>query len=138
MISRRLPKRDGRRGAAAVEFALVLPLFVAILFGAIEYGWVFYQTFGVASAVRDGLRFGATVLQTASPDPKAAAVKRAQDLLSGVGISPASVTINASYLGSSPSKALTLSATMPYKALLGFVPVPTKISYATTMIIELQ
>ncbi|MEA2696600.1 MAG: hypothetical protein QOI66_871 [Myxococcales bacterium] len=135
---RRLAKRDGRRGAAAVEFALVLPLFVAVLFGVIEYGWVFYQHFGVASAVRDGLRVGATVPQNANPDPKTTAVKRTQDLLAGVGINAASVTINAKYFGSSPSKTLTISATMPYKPLIGFVPVPANISYAMTMMLELQ
>ncbi|HEX3698708.1 MAG TPA: TadE/TadG family type IV pilus assembly protein [Polyangia bacterium] len=133
-----LAKRDGRRGAAAVEFALVLPLFVAVLFGVIEYGWVFYQNFSVASAVRDGLRVGVTVAAAATPDPGTTAVKRTQDLLTGVGINPAGVTINAIYNGSTPSKTLTLSATMPYKALIGFVPVPSKIAYSMTMLLELQ
>ncbi|HXI55646.1 MAG TPA: TadE family protein [Polyangia bacterium] len=135
---RRLARRDSRRGAAAVEFALVLPLFAVVLFGMIEYGWFFYQQFGVASAVRDGLRVGATVSQNANPDPKTTAVKRTQTLMAGVGINAASVSINALYFGSSPSKTMTLSATMPYKPLIGFVPVPKSISYSMTMMLELQ
>ena len=131
-------KRDRRRGAAAVEFALVLPLFAAMLFGVIEYGWFFYQNFNVASSVRDGLRVGVTVAQAASPDPKATSVKKTQDLLTGVGINPASVTINAIYNGSTPSKTLTLSATMPYKPIIGFVPAPANIGYSMTMLLELQ
>ncbi len=132
------PRRDRRRGAAAVEFALVLPLFVTVLFGVIEYGWVFYQNFNVASSVRDGLRVGVTVAQVASPDPKATAVKRTQDLLTAVGINPASVTLNATYNGTPPSKTLSLSASTPYKALIGFVPVPSTIAYSMTMLLELQ
>ena len=135
---RPLAKRDGRRGAAAVEFALVLPLLVTVLFGVIEYGWVFYQNFNVASSVRDGLRVGVTVALAASPDPKASAIKKTQDLLTGVGINPASVTINATYNGSPPSKTLTLSASMPYKAIIGFVPAPSTIAYSMTMLLELQ
>jgi Flp pilus assembly protein TadG len=131
-------KRDGRRGTAAVEFALVLPLFVVILFGVIEYGWVFYQTFSVASAVRDGLRTGATVPMTASPDSLATALQSTKDRLAGVGITPSAVTLNAQYKDVWPSKTLWLSATMPYKPLLGFVPVPTDISYEMRMILEQQ
>ncbi|HVR61340.1 MAG TPA: TadE/TadG family type IV pilus assembly protein [Polyangia bacterium] len=135
---RPLRKRDGSRGGAAVEFALILPLFATLLFGVMEYGWVFYQNFNVSSSVRDGLRVGVTVAQTASPDPKATAVKKTQDLLSALGINPAGVTINATYNGSSPAKTLTLSATMPYKALIGFVPVPANVAYSMTMLLELQ
>lgn len=133
-MMRRLSKRDGRRGAAAVEFALVLPLFVAVLFGVIEYGWVFYQTFSVAAAVRDGLRVGVTVPQSASPDMKAQSAATAS--LNGLGITTATVT--AQMQGVSPSRTLSLSATMPYKPIIGFVPVPAKISYAMTMMLELQ
>ncbi len=47
-------RRD--RGAAAVEFALVaLPLFL-ILFGIIQYGFLFYEVQGAASAAKDGAR----------------------------------------------------------------------------------
>jgi Flp pilus assembly protein TadG len=137
-MMRRLRRRNGQRGGAAVEFALILPLFLTLVFGTMEYGWVFYQHFGMASAVRDGLRLGVTISQNATPDPKTSAVKRTQDLLAGVGISPTSVTINAKYTGASPSKTMTLSATMLYKPLIGFVPTPKNIAYAMTMMLELQ
>src|SRR5689334_18957912 len=79
-------RRRAERGVAAVEFALVLPLFLAVVFGVIEYGWVFYQKFNLASAIRDGLRVGVTVLPAASPDPRASAISRAQADLAAVGI----------------------------------------------------
>jgi Flp pilus assembly pilin Flp len=51
-------RRLGRRedGAAAVEFALVLPLLVLLVFGIIEFGMAFRDTLTIASATRTGAR----------------------------------------------------------------------------------
>lgn len=51
--------RSSRRredGAAAVEFALVLPLFVALLFGVISYGWMLSYRQGISQAAAEGAR----------------------------------------------------------------------------------
>lgn len=55
-----------RRGAAVVEFAVVLPLLLALLFGIIEFGWVFMIRQTVVNAAREGCR--TAVLQTATND----------------------------------------------------------------------
>ena len=47
--------RDSR-GAAAVEFALVMIPMVILLLGSIEYGWYFYSTQATSSAVREAAR----------------------------------------------------------------------------------
>lgn len=130
--------RARARGVAAVEFALVFPLFMAVLFGIIEYGWIFYQRFNLASAVRDGLRTGVTVLQAASPDPRNTAITRCQADLVAAGIPANSVTLTAQYSGTSPSKLMTLTAVMNYSKLTGFVPTPPTLKYAMTMMLELQ
>jgi Flp pilus assembly protein TadG len=44
------------RGAAAVEFALVLPILVVILFGVIEFGGVYHAQLMVTGAAREGAR----------------------------------------------------------------------------------
>jgi Flp pilus assembly protein TadG len=134
----RTTARLGDRGAAAVEFALVLPFLLAVVFGILEYGWIFYQQFNLAGAVRDGLRQGVTVSQTASPDPQAFAKQKAQADLQAVGIAPASVTLTAAYTGSSPTKTMTLTADMTYHKLIGFVPTPAHLKYSMTMMLELQ
>ena len=34
--------KSSRHGATAIEFALTLPLFVALVAAIMEYGWMFY------------------------------------------------------------------------------------------------
>ena len=45
-----------RRAAAVVEMAVVAPLLFAVLFGIIEYGWVFTIKQGLTNATREGAR----------------------------------------------------------------------------------
>jgi hypothetical protein len=54
------------RGAVAVEFALVLPLLMALLVGIVTAGLGYNNVLGVADGVREGARFGATTLSSAS------------------------------------------------------------------------
>lgn len=46
-----------QRGAAAAEMALMVPLLVLLVFGAIEVGHYFYSEHMVIKGVRDGARF---------------------------------------------------------------------------------
>jgi hypothetical protein len=57
MRSRALLRED--EGAAVVEFALVLPIFLLIVFGIIDFGRAFYTVNNIISAVREGSRYGA-------------------------------------------------------------------------------
>ena len=60
-------RRDS--GAAAVEFALLFPLFIAIVFGIINFGFAFNQKINLTQAAREASRYGATLSFTASlPD----------------------------------------------------------------------
>ena len=66
------------RGAAAVEFALVLPVLLLLLVGTIDFGWALVINGNIASAARAGAREmalskdataarGAAVAASASP-----------------------------------------------------------------------
>ena len=50
-------KRDAEHGAAAVEFALVVPLLLMLLFALMDMGWVFNQQLSVTAAAREGARY---------------------------------------------------------------------------------
>ena len=46
------------RGATVVEFAVIVPLLLFILFGVIEYGIIFMQVHMIENAAREGVRRG--------------------------------------------------------------------------------
>lgn len=47
-----------RRGAAVVELAIVSPVLLAMLFGIIEFGWMFTVRHTMVNAAREGARLG--------------------------------------------------------------------------------
>lgn len=56
-------------GQAMVELTVVLPLLLLMLFGAMEYGWLFFRMHQVTNAVRIGAR------EAALPDSTNATVE---------------------------------------------------------------
>ncbi|MDT8434295.1 MAG: TadE/TadG family type IV pilus assembly protein [Anaerosomatales bacterium] len=46
-------------GASALEFALIAPVLLALLFGMIEFGFVFHAQLSVTHAAREGARLAA-------------------------------------------------------------------------------
>jgi Flp pilus assembly protein TadG len=54
-------RREGERGAAMVEFVLIIPVFLMLIFGGITAGLAYEHKAEVVHAVRDGARYGATV-----------------------------------------------------------------------------
>lgn len=48
-----------KRAAAAVEMAIVTPLLLTMLFGIIEFGWLFTVRNSMVNAAREGARLGA-------------------------------------------------------------------------------
>ncbi|MFZ5898721.1 MAG: TadE/TadG family type IV pilus assembly protein [Bacillota bacterium] len=49
----------GETGQSLVEFALILPLLILLLFGTIEFGRVFSSSLVLTNAAREGARLGA-------------------------------------------------------------------------------
>lgn len=47
------------RGAAVIEFAVLLPLLAIIVFGIIEFGFLWLQSHYIANAAREGARIAA-------------------------------------------------------------------------------
>lgn len=74
-----------------VEFALVLPLLVLLLFGAIDLGRLFHATITIANAAREGARYIA-LYNDEEYAARAAAVREAQD--GGINLVIDDVTIN--------------------------------------------
>lgn len=128
-----------RRGATAIEFALVSSAFFFMLFGIMDWGWLFFRRSQFMDAVLDGTRRAVTRSQTdATLPPIEAAITYTEANLTAYGIDPASTTINANYEGTSPSEVLIVTAWMPYNPLIGLWPTPTTINAQMSMYLEIQ
>lgn len=51
-----------------MEFALVLPLFMLILMGILDFGWLFYNYVGVENCARNGARIACVEYKTVNYD----------------------------------------------------------------------
>jgi Flp pilus assembly protein TadG len=64
-----MPRTDGReRGQALVEFALVIPIFLLILFAIIQFGLLFGGQNSLVAAVRETARYAAPYRVISSGD----------------------------------------------------------------------
>jgi Flp pilus assembly protein TadG len=75
MVRHRLRRRR-ERGAAAVEFALVVPALVMIMFAIMEFGYAFFIQSSVAGAARVGVR--SYSINWATPNSSSTAVALAK------------------------------------------------------------
>jgi len=99
-----------RRGAAVVEFAVVLPLLLTILFGIIEYGWVFMCRQTLQTAAREGCRIA--VLQTETA-PYTEASDRVASVMAPTGLHYTLTMTHATT--SNPIE--TVTVTVPYSSV---------------------
>ena len=53
-----MKNKRNTKGASAVEFAILLPLLVALIFGIIEFGLLMYNKQVITNASREGARAG--------------------------------------------------------------------------------
>ena len=98
-------------GASAVEFALLLPVLMMVLFGIIEFGFALYQQAVLTNASREGARLG---IVQAVPAITTAQINAAIDnYLTPTGINPANVAriITPGAVTGAP---VTVSLTLPY------------------------
>ena len=90
---------NGERGAAAVEFALVLVPLLTIVFGLIQYGWYFYAMQSGTSATSAAVRELSVGDCQDSSELSAFVIKR----LAGASLSDGTVQITTVYRSASLS-----------------------------------
>jgi Flp pilus assembly protein TadG len=83
-----------RRGQALVEFCLVVPIFLLLLSGVIDFGFLLFQRMSVINSAREGARAAAMVSDatTAETVAKQAAVSAAAQGAIGILASDVDVT----------------------------------------------
>jgi Flp pilus assembly protein TadG len=107
-MNRRWPGRDARdRGAAAVEFALLLPMLLLLVCGIVDFGRALNAQITLTQAARQGARLAALGQSNVVSRTQAAAT----------GLSPVTVTVTACPSGSGP----TANATVQVSYAFSFV-----------------
>ena len=120
-LALRPPARQGRktpaqqRGAAVVEFALILPILMGLLVGGIDASLALYDKAVITNASREGARAGIVARNPQLTDAQIRQVvnQYAQSALVSFGTSPAqpTVLIQKGSLGGDPTLQVTVSYT---------------------------
>jgi len=124
-----------RRGQAAAEFALLLPLLVILLAGGIDVSRGFYARIELTNAVREGARYGASHPSDESGIRQAVTDELANTSLQNLSASDISISTPN---GTDSEDPITVSVTTEFHpfmgAVLGISSIPLSAS-ATMMII---
>lgn len=95
--------RREERGAALLEFALVLPVLVLFIFGIVEFGRAYNARIELTSAVREGARAGAlggdpvATTRNAAPGLTASQIQVASTVCPAVPVANDNVSVTATY-----------------------------------------
>jgi Flp pilus assembly protein TadG len=112
--------RLGRRGAAAVEFAITLPLFLLCTIGAFDLVWLIYQRNTLVLALEDACR--AVALGDPGADLGAEVDAALDRSFAELGLAACTDCAgSASVVGAAPSRRLTCAATRTVRPLTGYL-----------------
>lgn len=106
--------KRNEKGQALVEFALVLPLLLALVCGIIDFGWIYYNQISLNNAAREGARY-AVVHYADDPLQTWKTEAETRMMNSMVGISSANAIIS-----DPEGQQITASVTSDTKILTGF------------------
>ncbi len=84
--------RSGLKGQDLVEFAIVLPLLLLLVFGVFDLGRLFHAGITITSAAREGARFGTRNREATDEEIRIAT--RNEAINSGIDISSAPIDID--------------------------------------------
>lgn len=101
-------KHDSERGAAAVEFAILLPLLLMLVLGIIEFGRAYNTQLTLTNAARDGVRVMAI---NNSPTAAATAVQNAATSVSTT-IPASAITVSPTVCSTGAQVTVTIKYTL--------------------------
>ena len=113
-------RNTNEQGAVAVEFALLLPVLLTILFGIIEFGMLMYGREVVTNAAREGARAG--IVQGPPKRTKGEILTIADTYLTSTGINTADVDFDTVGEGLTNPNTLTVTALYRYNFLIPYIP----------------
>ena len=134
----RRPHPRPRGGIATIGLALALVIVFPLLFGLLEYGWMFLKSQEIAAAARDGARIAATEGGTNALVNASIAQAMTQAGLASSGYSV--VTVPANVTSAVPGTSVKVTVSVAYEGIaltsLPFIPTPTDLAGTTSMVKE--
>jgi Flp pilus assembly protein TadG len=129
-------QRTTDRGQAVVEFAVILPVLLMILFAILQFGIVFNNYIQVTAAAREGARKASVSRSLGTAAAESAATTAAKS--AAPGLKQSSITVS---YPNSPTFAqgsdVTVKVTYPYSiSIIGLVVKSGTLSSSTTMRVE--
>jgi Flp pilus assembly protein TadG len=136
-------RRQAQQGAAAVEFALILPILLLVFFGMVELSLALYDKAILTNASREGARAGIVLSSPKMTDAQIRAVvlNYTNGSLISLGTTTApTVTVSQSSPASFPNP-LRVTVSYTYKGLgvgtmLGALGAPIVLTSSTSMVNE--
>ena len=131
-MTRRIDIRNDERGQTMVEFTLVLPMLLIVLFGIVQFGIAFNNYVALTDAVRAGARTAA-VSRMAS-NPVADATSRVKTASGDLDPTKVNVTVTSDWVHGDD---VVVTATYPYSiSLLGVIVASGNLTSKTTERVE--
>lgn len=134
--------RGNRRvdsGASAVEFALVMPMVILLVLGALDFGLLLQARAQAANAAREGVRFAALGYKAAEVE------KIAQNSVTGVSgtvqAKAECISVNAvpcTLGGESSGNTAKVTVSIRYQGVTGLFPLLTETSFETSSVMRIE
>ncbi|QTA86740.1 TadE/TadG family type IV pilus assembly protein [Desulfonema magnum] len=117
-------KPEDEQGTSALEFALVAPVLLLILFGIIEYGWYVTHWIVLNNAVSAGVRAGIKANEWEDEDPETLALSAVKEACWIVQLNDRDIDIEIiPYEKDSPRRLKVTVASLKYKPVTGYLSV---------------
>ncbi|NGN84843.1 pilus assembly protein [Arthrobacter silviterrae] len=105
-------------GAAAVEFALLLPILIMLILGILEFGLAYNAQITVTNAAREGVR--TMVIQNSPGAAKAAVETVSSTLAPAITDSEITITVSNGTATCTGGSTATVNIQYPFQFLTGF------------------
>lgn len=126
-----------RRGSQALEFALVLPVMMALVSGVADYGWFFHQQSTVNTIARDATRRGSLgTAQAAAATAQSSGCSALNGARLATGLAADCGQVVTAVTGASPDAVLSVTVSVPFRPLVGLVPLPATVAANLSMRVE--
>jgi Flp pilus assembly protein TadG len=122
-------RKNGQRGQAMVEFAIIVPILLTVLLGIMQLGVVYNNWVTLTDAARAGARKGAVCRSGCSPDATTATTNAVKSSAVDLNQSKLGVTVTSTWAQGAD---VTVKATYPWSVNIMGIVVASGTMQATT------